>query len=288
MARINRAIERLEQGKCIFYEGLKGLGFEAGEKAAHHWADYVCLDLEHHPFDMPGLHRFMEGLVAAGPAPSGHRTPAVIVTLPMDGTDEQAVRTNGWMVKQALAAGVHGLMLCHVETPGAVRAFVEAARYAHQTVGAERGIGQGRRGSGGQDLAAAIWGIEVGDYLDLADPWPLNPLGELMLGLKLEDRRALVQAEACIAVPGVAFAEWGPGDMGMSFGLKEAHDPPYPAEMTVARDQVKAACDKAGVAFLEIVKPETVAAQIDAGVRVGAATEAAARAGRAHQDGGAS
>jgi hypothetical protein len=58
--------------------------------------------------------------------------------------------------------------------------------------------------------------------------------------------------------------------------------------MTVARDQVKAACDKAGVAFLEIVKPETVAAQIDAGVRVGAATEAAARAGRAHQDGGAS
>jgi 4-hydroxy-2-oxoheptanedioate aldolase len=51
-------------------------------------------------------------------------------------------------------------------------------------------------------------------------------------------------------VPGLAFAEWGPGDMGISFGYPDAHDPPYPPELEAARKKVKAACDAAGIAFL--------------------------------------
>ena len=58
-------------------------------------------------------------------------------------------------------------------------------------------------------------------------------------------------------MPGIAFAEWGPGDMGMAFGHKDAHDPPYPPEMLAARARVKAACDAAGVAFLDIVREAT-------------------------------
>ena len=103
-----------------------------------------------------------------------------------------------------------------------------------------------------------------------------------MLGLKIENRRALENAEASAAVPGLAFAEWGPGDMGMSFGHKDAHDPPYPPEMTAARARVKTACDRAGLAFLDLVRPDNVIAQLDAGVRVGAATPEAAEIGRRH------
>ena len=142
--------------------------------------------------------------------------------------------------------------------------------------------GVGRRGSGGQEPAAAIWGLPVADYLDRADVWPLNPAGELMLGLKIENRRALENAEASAAVPGLAFAEWGPGDMGMSFGHKDAHDPPYPHEMTAARARIKAACDRAGLAFLDLVREDNVTVQLDAGVRVGAATAEAAAIGRRH------
>jgi 4-hydroxy-2-oxoheptanedioate aldolase len=280
MARINRAIELLESGDPIFYTGVKELGYESGRRHASTWADYLCIDLEHLPFDMAGLSAFMDGLIAAGPTASGHRTPAVIVTLPTDGTSEAMVRTNSWMIKQALATGVHGLMLCHVESPEAVRAFVESARYAFQSTGVGDDLGPGRRGSGGQERAAEVWGVPVSNYLDRADVWPLNPKGELMLGLKLEDRRALDVAEACIAVPGIALAEWGPGDMGMTFGYQEAHDPPYPEDLLEARGIVKTACDKAGVAFLDIVKPETVAAQLDDGVRVGAATDESAAIGR--------
>jgi 4-hydroxy-2-oxoheptanedioate aldolase len=169
-----------------------------------------------------------------------------------------------------------------VASPEAVRAYVESARYAFQEAGVGNGLGPGRRGSGGQERAADVWDLPISDYLERADVWPLNPKGELMLGLKLEDRSSLGVAEACIAVPGIALAEWGPGDMGMTFGLKEAHDPPYPAAMLKARRIVKAACDQAGVAFLDIVTADNVAAQIDDGVRIGAATEQAAAIGRRH------
>ena len=280
MARTTRAIEFLEQGQPIFFVGVTELGFESGRRHATTWADYLCIDLEHLPFNMSCLSAFMDGLIAGGPTASGHRTPAVIVTLPTDGHDAAMVRTNSWMIKQALATGVHGLMLCHVTSPDAVRTFVESARYAFQTSGVGNGLSRGRRGSGGQERAAEIWGLSVTDYLDKADVWPLNPKGELLLGLKLEDRESLDVADACLSVPGIALAEWGPGDMGMSFGQKEAHDPPYPSEMMEARGIVKAACDKAGVAFLDVVTPETVEARLDEGVRIGAATEDAAIIGR--------
>ena len=88
------------------------------------------------------------------------------------------------------------------------------------------------------------------DYVQIADPWPLNPDGQLMLGLKIEDRQGVEMAEPLAATAGLAFAEWGPGDMGMSFGYADAHDPPYPPELETARKTVKAACDKTGLAFL--------------------------------------
>lgn len=280
MSRINRAIELLAAGQPVYCDTVKEPSYEVGRAQAGTWADYLTIDLEHHPFAPAALHAFMRGLVDGGPTRSGHRTPAVIVTLPMDGTDEQAVRTNAWMIKQALAAGAHGLLLCHAETAAAVRAFVEASRYPFHPAG--EGLSVGRRGSGGQDLAAEIWGLSPVDYLERADVWPWNPGGELLLGLKIENRRALANAEASAAVPGIAFAEWGPGDMGMAFGHKDAHDPPYPPEMAAARARVKAACDRAGLAFLEMVRPDDVVEQLDAGVKIGAATPEAAEIGRRH------
>jgi 4-hydroxy-2-oxoheptanedioate aldolase len=179
------------------------------------------------------------------------------------------------MVRQVLATGIHGILLCHAESPGAVQAFVESTRYP---------FNGGRRGSGGQASAAAIWGLDVPEYLRRAEPWPLNPDGELLLGLKIENTRALANAEVTAAVPGISFAEWGPGDMGMSLGFPDAHDPPYPPAMRAARDRVLAACKANKLAFLEQVTPANIVEQIDAGVMVGAGKQAAAAAeiGRRH------
>src|SRR6202789_2762050 len=103
--RINRAIELLEQGQPVYYtgshSGTTGT-FEQGRKDAQTYADYISYDMEHAPFDVAGLAEYMKGLVAGGPTKSGHRTPAVIVNVPVNGTDEAAVRANAWMFSQVL------------------------------------------------------------------------------------------------------------------------------------------------------------------------------------------
>ena len=252
MPRVNKAVELLEQRQPVYFEFVDAMsagGYEGGRALAQTWADYITYDVEHSAFDATALWQFMRGLADGGPTKSGHRTPAVIVTLPMDGTSESAVRANSWIVKHALAAGVHGLLLCHVETAEAVRAFVEAARYAFvPAIGSD--LGAGRRGHGGQTRAAEIWGVPVAEYFARADPWPLNPRGELLLGIKVENTRALASVERTTRVPGLAFAEWGPGDMGMSMGYPDQHDEPYPPEMLTARTRIMAACKAAGLAFL--------------------------------------
>src|SRR5207248_3261346 len=153
--RINRAIELLDQGQPIYYtgshEGTDG-SFEQGAKDSQTWADYISYDMEHAPFDVKGLALYMQGLAKGGPTKSGHRTPAVIVNVPVNGTDEASVRANAWMFQQVLATGVHGVLLCHADTPGAVRAFVEAVRFP---------ANGGRRGVHGNTTAARIWGIAV-------------------------------------------------------------------------------------------------------------------------------
>lgn len=282
--RINKAVELLAQGQPIYYTSAEDRGYEGGRAAAQTWADYINYEMEHGPFDVSRLLEFMRGLVDGGPTASGHRTPAVIVTLPATGADEQSFRANSWMVNQVLATGIHGILLCHAESPAAVKAFVEACRYPFASTGSDHQLEVGRRGSGGQAQAAAIWGVDASDYLQRADPWPLNPDGELLLGLKIENVRALANAEATAAVPGIAFAEWGPGDMGMSLGFPDAHDPPYPTEMLAARERVLAACKANKLAFLEMVTPDNVVEQIERGVMVGAGRQAAAAAeiGRRH------
>src|ERR1700687_5771229 len=145
--RINRAIELLEQGQPIYYAGShSGTAgtFEQGKKDAQTFADYISYDMEHAPFDVKGLSDYMKGLVAGGPTKSGHRTPAVIVNVPVNGIDEAAVRANAWMFQQVLATGVHGIMLTHADSPGAVRAFVEAARFPIHKPGVDKGINEGR------------------------------------------------------------------------------------------------------------------------------------------------
>lgn len=281
--RINRAIEKLQQGQPVFCISQRQLSYEAGRSLAGTWADYLDVDMEHHPFDMRALQEFMQGLVDGGPTPSGHRTPAVIVNLPVDGSSAEAVRANSWMFKQALARGVHGILLCHAEDPGAVKAFVEACRYPlHQT---PAGLDQGRRGKGGEDSGAAIWGISPVSYMQRADPWPLNPSGELLLGIKIENIRALEQAERSAMVPGVAFVDWGPHDMSASHGYPTYAEVAEADFMQAARRRIFSAARQAGVFFTDVVRPQTVVQRIEEGVRIcGCRSEEEARIGREYVD----
>lgn len=308
--RINRAIELLQQDQAIYYTGPHSghvLTYAQGKEDAGTWADYINVGMEHGCFDMSGLEAYMRGLVDGGPTRSGHRTPAVIVEAPVNGTDEANVRFNAWQFRQILARGAHGILLCQAETPDAVRAFVESCRYPHNLQGVDPSIpsplqrmdgaqgirggraggrlllGIGGRGRGSEPTAAPIWGISGEDYMNRCDPWPLNPAGELMLGVKLESPEGIAQAEDICAVPGLAFAEMGPGDLSLSLGSTKLLRDPYPPEMQAARDKVFAACRRNGIAFLEGCNVNNIVARLDEGVRViSGGTEDVSLLGRKH------
>ena len=279
---INRAIELLEQGQPIYYtgshSGTEG-SFEQGKKDAQTWADYISYDMEHAPFDVQGLREYMRGLAAGGPIKSGHRTPAVIVNVPVNGTDEAVVRANAWMFQQVLATGVHGVLLTHADTPGAIRAFIEACRFPNREQGVgQQGLQEGRRGAHGSPTAAEIWGVSTAEYEAKADAWPLNPNGELLLGLKEEDKYALANVEQNLKIPGPAFAEWGPGDMALSLGVPNGavNDP----RMVAARGKVFAAVKTNHMFFLNSCNANNVVDMIKEGVKICSANAAAAEAGR--------
>jgi len=276
--RVNKAIELLERDQPIYYTQVNGGGYEEGKQLAGTWADYITYNLEHSPFDMTDLRAFMQGLVDGGPTKSGHRTPTVVAVLPFGGINETVMWSNYWMVEHLLGSGVHGVLLAHARSPEAVKVMVEAARYPHSP--STEGLDEGLRGSGGQGFAARIWGVSNAEYERLADPWPLNPDGEVLLGLKIEDRHALEHAEESVGVPGVGFAEWGPGDMSMSFGVSRAENPQVLAD---ARARVFAATTAAGIPFLNSMNADNIVAMLDEGVRIGSNPGAdAADVGRLH------
>ena len=227
---------------------------------------------------MTDLRAFMQGLVDGGPTKSGHRTPTVIAVLPFGGVNETVMWGNFWMVEHLLGSGVHGVLLAHARSPEVVKVLVEASRYPHAKKA--DGLDEGLRGSGGQGFAARIWGVSNAEYQRLADPWPLNPEGEILVGLKIEDRHALQNAEASTAVPGVGFAEWGPGDMSMSYNVSRAENPQV---LVDARARVFAATKAAGIPFLNGMNAGNIIAMIDEGVRIGSNPGAdAADMGRRH------
>ena len=304
--RVNRAIELLSLGQAVWYEGAHTghvLTRAQGRADAGTWADYINVGMEHGAFDMAGLAAYMQGLREAGPTRSGHLTPAVIVEAPVNGTDADNVRFNAWQFRQILGRGVHGVLLCQAESAGAVRAFVQACRYPHHASGVDPALpdaparlagaavgvpgpgllGVGTRGRGSEATAAPIWGLSAEAYLRCCDPWPLSPEGELLLGVKLESPEGIANCEAILDVPGLGFAELGPGDLGLSLGYLSVPRMPYPPEMATARARVFAACQARGIAFLEACTAENIVARLDEGVRVIAGHDPeSALIGRAH------
>jgi hypothetical protein len=223
------------------------------------------------------LREFMRGLVEAAPA-SGHRTPAVVVSLRFSvSTRRPCARTFGSCSRCSPPE-------CTVfSLPPRSQGRFGLRRREPVPVSRPEG-GEGSRKDCEEAevrLCRSPSGIPEKEYCG-SRTLALNPEGELLLGIKIEDRHALESAELTTRVPGIAFAEWGPGDMGFSYGLQDRPPGPYPEVMQRARSRVLAATKAAGIFFLNSVTEEDVEAMIDEGVRIGAANREAAEKGRRH------
>ena len=268
---INKVIDLWLKGQPVYYTSVEGRDlnpYEAGKKMAATKADYINYGMESGPLDFQGLSEFMRGLADGGPTKDGHRTPAVIVELPIPGTAD-AMRANAWMIQQAIAQGVHGIMLTNAEDPEAVKLMIEASRYPFAP--AVKGLRQGWHGNGSQNYAAKIWGITPAQYMQVADVWPLNPAGELIFGVKIENPRADANVEKVLAVPGVSFVEHGPGDNSFYFTGRpgsyqgSAADTP---QMMAVEAKVREEAKKNNLHFLHGCSESNVEEMIKSGVMI--------------------
>lgn len=280
--RLNKCIELWEDGQPAYYISA-GVGpgvdpYEQGKRMCKTWADVIAYDMEHGSFDMKELREFMRGLKDGGGTASGHRFPTVFVTPPVIGLDEPYARANTWVLEQILCTGVMGLNLCHARDPRAVETYAHmGCRYPFMdTPGVTAKLRmQGLRGNSAS-FAADIWGVAGGTYQHIADLWPMNPRGELIFGVKIEDTYANKNVNMTLAIPGVAFAEWGPGDNNLwlngynsvADGGLSGHPVVRDAQgnvvedvtalpnMKAVRQQVLDACKKNNVKFLNAAETQ--------------------------------
>ena len=261
---INYALHLIKSGQPAYYVSTNELSEDNGRHLASTWADYIRIDFEHGPLDLVGLKNFMIGLRAEADE-RGVQIPAVIPELPFPGNDLNTVRANGWIIRQILALGVHGVILCHAESPEAVQQVLKEARYPLNAIVEEMDM-QGLRGHGGEKFAARMWKTEPSKYIEQADFYPLNPSGQLILGVKMENPRAARKCQEIARVPGVFFGEWGLGDMSLSFGFKERPTFPLPKPLEDIRKKIWDACNENGVHFLGISNSGNIKENIDNGM----------------------
>jgi len=93
----------------------------------------------------------------------------------------------------------------------------------------------------------------------------------LLFGLKIENPRADANVESSVRVPGIAFAEWGPGDHGFYImgrpGTYKGGGESAP-QMAAVRRRVLNATKAAGVKFLNACNENNVIDQLKEGVMI--------------------
>ena len=180
--------------------------------------DFLLYDLEHQPYDIGQLRRFLWDLLdpAAIEAEGRRVTKPVIPRLPINARE---VNQNQWVIKQVLDTGVAGLMFPYVESAEDALNAVAAARYA-QKPGAPDFLPEGKRGFS-PAVPQRYWGLSADDYVACSDIWGLDPDGNLLLIFIIESRRGVESVrEVAEALRGanIGAVLWaGGGDMALSY-----------------------------------------------------------------------
>src|SRR5713101_8399750 len=126
MARLNKVIELLEQGKVVFGGAVVTPGELENTMAFADLAyGFIIFEMEHAGFDFPNLRLSLQFLLNRKRiATSGSLQPDV---MPFVRVPPNARELNQWVIKQTLDTGVYGLILQHLDTVEQARAAGRAA-----------------------------------------------------------------------------------------------------------------------------------------------------------------
>jgi 4-hydroxy-2-oxoheptanedioate aldolase len=231
---LNPVIAKLAEGRTVY--GLQAgieMSIGSARAAARAPADYIYVDMEHNPLDMPALYQFHLAMAdRAMVLKKGNLQPnvALMARFPPE-ADE-----SGWVVKQALDMGLHGVFFNGVDTPEQAKLAVSYMRYPPRR-DSKYPQPQGVRGSGPGN-ATWLWGLTTEEYERHADLWPLNPDGDLLATMMIESVEGLANVDQIAATPGVGSLFLGnANDLAHSMGLPGSHP-----EVEMARQKILTAC----------------------------------------------
>lgn len=256
--RLNGIIRTLEQGRntfvCFSPADIHNAQLVATEKY-----DGVVYEMEHGAYDIRTLRDCLQYMMNRRQiVESGTLAPAVtpMVRIPPNG-----IEMNQWIAKQVLDSGVFGIIWPHVSTVAEARSAVAACRYARPR-GAPRYEPPGQRGDA-PAYAAKYWGLTQQEYYERADVWPLDPRGEILVGIMCEDVDGLKNLPRILKeVPGIGVVVIGEGDLSQNLGFPRQYDHPTVA---AAIGEILAICKEHNVAcghpHVEKDNVETIVAQ---------------------------
>lgn len=215
--RANRLIEMLEAGR----PALTG-------------DSWTFVDREHRPYDIADLRQTLTAMLGKKNA-QGQPMLAPIVRVPTEG--DQNVR---WVIKQVLESGAMGIIVPQVDDAAQALTIVQSMRYP-QLKNSKYPKPVGRRGCGCS--GGSGWGLrDPADYMRVADPWPLNPEGELVAFPMIESPAGVSNVNAILDVPGVTGVLVGPSDLTLNHGEGRWNGPTPTPDTHAAIQKVAAAC----------------------------------------------
>jgi 4-hydroxy-2-oxoheptanedioate aldolase len=213
---LNPVVAKLSEGTTVYGLSTGDLSLVNARETARAPVDFVYVDMEHNPLDLPALHLFLMGMSdKAMVLKKGNLQPSValLARFPPEADQSQ------WVVKQALDIGLHGIIFNGVDRPEQALMAVRSMRYP-QLKGSKYYEPNGIRGSGPAN-ATWLWGLSGAEYERRADLWPLNPEGDLLAMLMIESVEGLENVEAIASTPGVGALFVGAGaDLTRALGVR--------------------------------------------------------------------
>lgn len=179
--------------------------------------DWLVIDGEHAPNDLPTIMRQLQVLEGRHSAP--------VVRLPMG---------EAWAIKQVLDAGAQTLLIPMVDSADQARALVRATRYPPD----------GIRGSGAA-LARATQFSAIPDYVATAN-------AQICLLVQVETRAGIDALDEILQVDGVDGVFIGPSDLAADMGyLGDSDQPEVRAVIRDALARIAASDKAAGILSLD-------------------------------------
>jgi len=222
LPRLNQVIKALEQGQPAFTT-FSPADIEAAVALSQAKFDGVVYEMEHNFWDARALRDALQYMLNRRQLiQGGSLAPAVtpMVRIPPNGGEH-----NQWLAKQALDLGVYGVLWPHISTVDQAYNAVAACRYP-RLKSAPRYEPAGIRGDG-PTTAVRYWGLTQQEYYKKAGVWPLDPEGEVLVMLMIEDTLAIENLDDILAkVPGIGLILIGEGDLSQELGYPRQYEHP--------------------------------------------------------------